>query len=482
MEPISGFEVLSQLNQRLQSPTRPPILVMTADMTAEAKHEALWLGASDFLSKPLDHLEVILRINHLLSGHHLFRRCQLYSGDLERLVDKRTAELQSQSTNLERTLTELREAQRQIIQQESMRALGTMACGIAHDLNNGLSVILGYGDALLADFEKFPLDSSQRKCLEEILLAGSDNAKLVVKLRDFYRPSAPREHEETVDLNELVEQVIELTAPKWQAEADAAGAGIHIEKHLGSVSPILGSPVELREILTNLIFNAVDAMPGGGWLRFYTQQSGSQIRLDVADTGVGMSEETVSRCCEPFFTTKGEHGCGLGLATTYGIVRRHRGTVEISSRPNQGTTFTISFPVAVEPSKPRRVQSKNEPLQSLHILVVDDHPMIRDIVSAYLAADRHVVDTASCATEALDKFQKERFDLIITDQAMPETNGQQLAASIKTLEPAKPVILLTGFADLVSQDKQQSCVDLVLSKPARLDDLRNAIFQVMCPL
>ncbi|HST29966.1 MAG TPA: ATP-binding protein, partial [Chthoniobacterales bacterium] len=370
MEPVSGFDVLKRMNNILQPSNRPPILVLTADTTLEAKHEALWMGASDFLSKPLDHLEVLLRINHLLTGHNLFRRCQLYSGGLERLVDKRTAELQRQTADLEKTLAELRETQWQVVQQERMRALGTMACGIAHDLNNGLTVILGYGDALLADRVNFPADSPQRKCLEEILLAGADNAKLVARLRDFYRPSAPHEHQELANLNELVEQAIELTAPKWQGLADAAGATIHIEKELGAISPILATPAELREVLTNLIFNAVDAMPGGGWLRFYTQQSGNQILLDISDTGIGMTEETVGKCLEPFFTTKGERGSGLGLTTSYGIIRRHGGNIDISSKVGQGTTFTISLPAFDEQHETVPVRPQAQTMQSLHILVV----------------------------------------------------------------------------------------------------------------
>ncbi|HST31770.1 MAG TPA: response regulator, partial [Chthoniobacterales bacterium] len=254
-----------------------------------------------------------------------------------------------------------------------------------------------------------------------------------------------------------------------------------IEKELGAISPILTTPAELREVLTNLIFNAVDAMPGGGWLRFYTQQSGNQILLDISDTGIGMTEETVGKCLEPFFTTKGERGSGLGLTTSYGIIRRHGGNIEISSKVGQGTTFTISLPAFDEQHEAVPVRPQAQTMQSLHILVVDDHPTIREIVSSYLAQDQHIVATAANAKEALEKFQRDRFDLVITDQAMPEANGQELAASIKTLEPAEPVILLTGFADLVKQDDDRARdVDLVLSKPARLGDLRKAIFQVMC--
>jgi len=243
----------------------------------------------------------------------------------------------------------------------------------------------------------------------------------------------------------------------------------------------LGAPAELREVLTNLIFNAVDAMPQGGRLGFRTSSCGDRVRFEISDSGTGMTEETAARCLEPFFTTKGEHGTGLGLAMSYGIIRRHGGTIDVTSKVNQGTTFIIHLPVLDEQDIPVYLERETEAMQSLRVLVVDDHPTVRDIVSAYLVEDRHVVATAASAREALEKFQRDRFDLVITDHAMPETNGQELAASIKHLQPREPVILLTGFADLVNQTSNQSSdVDLVLSKPARLDDLRKAIFEVMC--
>ncbi len=214
MEPVSGMDVLHRVNRLMAPQARPPILVLTADTTTEAKHDALAAGASDFLAKPLDSIEVLLRINHLLTAHKLYRQCQLYSGGLERLVDKRTLELQRQTMDLEKTVAELRETQQQVIQQERMRALGTMACGIAHDLNNGLTMILGYGDMLLTDHEKFPLDSPERQCLEEIVLAGCDNAKLVERLREFYRPCAPREHHEVVHLDVLIASRKTSNAPR----------------------------------------------------------------------------------------------------------------------------------------------------------------------------------------------------------------------------------------------------------------------------
>jgi signal transduction histidine kinase len=479
MEPVSGLAVLSRINDLMTPNTRPPVLILTADTTSEAKHEALAAGATDFLAKPLDPVEVMLRMQNLLTARKLYQQCQLYSEGLERLVSKRTLQLQQQTTELEEAIAELRQTQQQVIQQERMRALGTMACGIAHDLNNGLSVILGFGDMLLADVEKFPRNSSARIHLQEMVLAGCDNAKLVNRLREFYRPRATREPRQAVNLNEVIEQTILLTAPKWQSQASGEGTTIHIEKELGDIPLIFGVPDELREVLTNLILNAIDAMPRGGCMSFRTRQDGQRVRLEMSDTGTGMTEETLRNCLEPFFTTKEDHGSGLGLAMSYGIIRRHGGTIEIRSQLNKGTTFTIYLPVPTEAIQADSVAA-GQRMQALRVLVVDDQPAIREIVSAYLAEDQHIVETAANAREAMEKFGVDRFDLVITDRAMPEVNGDELAASIKEVQSREPVIMLTGFADLINESGgRPKNVDLVLSKPARLDDLRKAIFDVI---
>jgi signal transduction histidine kinase len=479
MEPVSGLAVLNRINDLMAPNTRPPVLILTADTSPQAKHEALAAGATDFLAKPLDPVEVVLRIENLLTARKLYQQCQLYSGGLERLVSKRTLQLQQQTTELEEAMAELRQTQQQVIQQERMRALGTMACGIAHDLNNGLSVILGFGDILLADREKFPENSSARMHLQEMVLAGCDNAKLVDRLREFYRPRAPREPRQAVNLNEVIEQTILLTAPKWQSQASGEGATIHIEKELGDIPLVCGVPDELREVLTNLILNAIDAMPRGGSMSFRTRQDGQRVRLEMSDTGIGMTEETRRNCLEPFFTTKGDHGSGLGLSMSYGIIRRHGGSIEITSQLNKGATFTIYLPVPTEAIQADSVAA-GQRMQALRVLVVDDQPAIREIVSAYLAEDQHIVETAADAREAMEKFRVDRFDLVITDRAMPEVNGDELAASIKEVQPREPIIMLTGFADLINESGgRPKNVDLVLTKPARLDDLRKAIFDVI---
>ena len=480
MEPLSGIEVLQKVGAVLEPRARPPVLVLTADTTLDAKREALAEGATDFLSKPLDPTEVLLRIKHMLETRALFQQCLHYGEKLEKLVDERTAELQKQTGELEKALAELKATQYQVIQQERLQALGTMASGIAHDLNNGLSLIVGYGDMLLNNSEKFPAESKERICLEAILCAGRDTAQIVRRLREFYRPCAEQEDRQAVNLNDVVEEAIAITAPRWQAKAQADGITIYVAKDLHAMPPISGSPAELREVLTNLIFNSVDAMPRGGQLCFRTRCMGGRARLEVTDTGAGMTDETVRHCLEPFYTTKGERGSGLGLAMSYGIIKRHGGTISIDSRLNEGTIFTIYLPVADQPIEQALGPELKRKICPLRVLVVDDQPGIRDIVSAYLVEDRHTVETAADAQEAIDKFHGEEYDLVILDQAMPEINGDGLAAMIKQTHPAEPIIMLTGFADLMNEDGERSKdVDLVLRKPVRLEDLRQAIEDVM---
>lgn len=479
MEPISGVEVLEGLSRILEPHKLPPILMLTADTSPEAKHQALLAGASDFLSKPLDHFEVTLRIRHLLQSRSYFLRCQNYSQSLEQMVHERTAELQKRTQELEDLVEDLQSTQKQLVQQERIRALGTMASGIAHDMNNSLTLILGYSDMLLEDRVAFPSGTTARASLQHIVRAARDNAHMVKRLREFYRPKSRNEERQSVDLNELVAQVVELTAPKWQAQAEGQGVNIQIEHDPGDIPVVAGSPAELREVLTNLIFNSVDAMPRGGTITLATRALDDCVRLEITDTGTGMTEDTQRRCLEPFYTTKGEKGSGLGLAMSYGIIRRHGGNIDIVSSLNHGTTFIIDLPIKSVAclTEPARAGRATRPL---HVLVVDDQEGIREIVSAYLAEDRHTVETAKGATEAMAKFQQGSFDLVITDRAMPEINGDELAASIKRLNPREPIIMLTGFADLISETGERNHnVDILLGKPARLDDLRRAIAEAI---
>ena len=472
MPHLDGFAVLEQLKAAVGVDEYLPILVLTADVTVETKRRALTAGAHDLLTKPLDNFEVVLRIKNLLENRFLHRELQRQNLALEEQVQERTAQLED-------TLTQLRSAQEHVVKQERLRALGMMAGGIAHDFNNALTMILGYGELLLTSSHGVvsPRDSEY---LHYIVAAAQDATHVVSRLREFYRPAGEGEIRVSVDLNALAEQAISLTQPRWKGKCLAQGIQINVEVDTQEIPGILGNAAELREVLTNLIFNAVDAMPDGGTITVSTALRDNGVMLAVCDTGCGMTEEERQRCLEPFFTTKGESGTGLGLAVVYGIVQRHGGTIEITSEKGVGSTFAIILPpndINVAHGPDAFVE---KPDRALRILVVDDQEIISDLLAEHLKCDGHEVATAINATEAVALFQSSAFDLVITDQSMPGMNGEQLARAIAEESASTPIILLTGFGEEISAAGTLAPeIDLVVSKPVTVADLRRAIHQVM---
>ncbi len=492
MPGIDGFEVIRQLGERVQPDDCLPILVLTADVSVETRHRALGVGASDFLTKPFDPVEVLLRIRHLLHIRAQHQQLERQKDTLEEAVAARTGELRSTLGQLEETVARLRDTQQQVIQHERMSALGSMAAGLAHDFNNALSLILGYSELLQIDLKGSPYEERADDFLGTIITAGQDAAKMFNRLRDFYRPSDGDATLYPVELNALVERAVALTRPRWHGQALGQGVNIDLVCNLAAGLPELpADAAELREMLTNLIFNAVDALPEGGRITLRTsledpaEGGDGALLLEVADTGIGMNEETRCRCLEPFFTTKGTRGTGLGLAMVYGTVQRHGGSIDLQSAPGVGTRFVIRFPL----HRPT-LGNLLAPLATIEqprrrILVVDDQAPYLKILRHYLTGDGHQVETALDGVEALEKFRAadrdgEGFELVITDKAMPGMNGEQLAASIKALTPGTAVILLTGLgASDDDEDTRNWAVDQVLLKPITQAALRAAIHRVM---
>ena len=315
--------------------------------------------------------------------------------------------------------------------------------------------------------------------MEIIHSAAKDSAKVVARLREFYRYRDEAEVFTPVVLNDLVLQVISLTQPRWKDQALVAGVNIDIRTEMANVPTVPGNESELREMLVNLVFNAVDAIPKRGTITISTEQQGSWVVVSVSDDGIGMSEEVKTRCLEPFFSTKDDQGTGLGLGSVYGIVRRHEGEIDIRSEAGRGTTVTISLPIEKAPKPPEVPKPTPAAGATLRILVVEDEPLVREVLSVYLAEDNHEVTVAENGRDGLEKYQAGTFDLVMTDRAMPEMNGDELAREIKKLNGQQPILLLTGFGDLMSgAGEQPPGVDLVVSKPFTLTTLRNAIVKV----
>ena len=385
------------------------------------------------------------------------------------ITGRKRAEQQLRDSNcqLSDALTELRLTQRQIIQQENLRALGQMASGIAHDFNNALAPILGFSELLLTKPETLADQKKVTKYLQIINTCANDAASVVRQMREFGRKrEATTEVQQAHNLGELVLQTIEHTRPRWKDQAQAAGVFIQVKTDLQKVPPMIGEEFAIREILTNLIINAVDAMPAGGTITLGTAVESEFARLWVCDTGTGMTEEVRQRCFEPFFTTKGAQGTGMGLTTLYGIVQRHGGTVEVESKLGQGTTFNIRLPLKLTKLEAPAPQATTALQRKLHVLVVDDDQALCDVAEASLTNDGHTVAIAYDGEMALTLLKAGKFDLVLTDKAMPQINGEQLAAAIQLVTPGLPVILMTGFGDLMkTAGEKPPHVSEILSKP-----------------
>jgi signal transduction histidine kinase/ActR/RegA family two-component response regulator len=396
-------------------------------------------------------------------------------------------------TALEQAYQDLRQTQQTVMQQERLRALGQMASGIAHDINNAVSPVALYTESLL---ETEPnLSPRTREYLETTQRAIDDVAQTVARMREFYRQQEPQMQLASVDLSRLVQQVLDLTRVRWNDMPQQRGKMIQLKTELSpQLPPIAGSEAEIREALINLVFNAVDAMPEGGTLTLRTKvgqsarnASGSQqVHLEVADTGVGMDDATRRRCLEPFFTTKGERGTGLGLAMVYGIAQRHNAEIEIESVAGKGTTVRLDFPASLAEETGTGQPETSAPTPGrLRLLVVDDDPLLTKSLRDTLEADGHSVVTASGGQEGIDTFvaaeqSGERFAAVITDLGMPYVDGRKVASAVKAKAPAKPVIMLTGWGQrLVAEGDIPPHVDRLLNKPPKLRELRSALAELV---
>lgn len=397
----------------------------------------------------------------------------------EAALDLTNDELRALNAELQKALADLKATQEQVIQQERLRALGQMASGIAHDFNNALMPILGFCELLLLSPAILDDRQTVTDYLGMIQTAAKDAGNIVGRLREFYRTHTDDEIFVPVNLKKLVEQTVTLTRPKWKDQAQANGATVRIALELEPVM-IAGEESALREALTNLIFNAVDAMPSGGTITFRTRRDGESALLEIADTGTGMSEEVRHRCLEPFFSTKGERGTGLGLSMVFGIMQRHGGSLDLRSEPGKGTTFVITLPLHEAASERAGIAASatHLPQRSLRVLVVDDEPQVRDLLTASLATDGHQIEIANHGVDGFKCFLDGGFDLVVTDKAMPGMSGDQMATAIKQIAPKMPIILLTGFGQFHTKEDFPD-IDVLASKPISIPALRSAVATAM---
>ena len=365
-------------------------------------------------------------------------------------------------------ITERKLAQARAARSDKLRALGELAAGVAHNLNNSLTVIQGRAQLLLMR----STGDGNKKSLEVITQAVGDCSQTLRRLLDFSRRESTR-HPVPVDLSELISSSVEIARPKWQAEsANRIGT---IEVCIDTPAPAftLGDSAELREVVINMIFNAVDAMPQGGTINAGTRLEGKTARFWIADTGAGMPADVMARIFEPFYTTKGERGTGLGLSASHGIIENHGGDINVTSEAGKGTRFEVILPLH-EANSPVVAVPLTQPsgAKSARVLVVEDEEKVRLLLNDAFRAEGHEVVEATTGAEALKHLDNREFDLMVCDLGLPELSGLHVARWVKEFRPKLPVIIATGYAEMIAEeDYQRARIDDVIRKPYALADV-----------
>jgi len=381
-------------------------------------------------------------------------------------------------------IAEQERLRQQFAQLEKLSALGELASGVAHDFNNTLAGILGRAQLMLRTDDPEKLSRG----LQIIIKTAEDGAQTVKRIQDFARQR--RDHDfAPVSVDQLLFDVSEMTRPRWKDRAEADNIYIRLNVQINSRAFVRGDESELREVLVNMVFNAVDAMPTGGTLTLSTDEDEEQVIISVSDTGCGMTPEVRSRIFDPFFTTKGKAGNGLGLAVSYGIILRHEGTIEVVSAAGSGSTFQIKLPLAKGASKASHVETEHPHVAALvpslslvgepgrtRILVVDDEPHVRSLLCEMIQIENCEAVAAGSGAEALALFGADNFDAVFTDIGMPGMSGWDLSRSIRALNADVPLAVITGWGDVVGSNEQEAAhIDWVVTKPFSLTRITEII-------
>jgi CheY-like chemotaxis protein len=369
-------------------------------------------------------------------------------------------------------------AHRQTVQQERLSAFREMAGEVAHDFTDTLSGILARAQILVAETQDLEVVQSVRM-IEHVALEGT---RIVRRLQDFSRTRPARPYQ-PVDLNHLVSEIVTSVRARWSAQLEPRHISGDVHAEMGVLPVVSGDAAELRNVLTTIAVNALDAMPEGGHLTFRTDTDGRHVFCHVADTGLGMSEEMRLRIFDPFFTTKGEKGPDFGLSGAFAIVDRHGGEISVESEVGKGTTFTICLPTAADSTKLAPEAALAAPSASAaqfspgaQILVVDDSKEVREVLEELLNRYGHTVVSCPDGESGLVELETRRFDLVIVDVGLPGISGLELANRLKQRWPGTTIALMTGYLDrLGPEDAQENGVDFVLGKPFSIDQVRSVI-------
>jgi len=411
----------------------------------------------------------------------VFFTYQTYLKNIEASA-KQAEQAERHVEELSHFIAEQERIREQFSQMEKLSALGELASGVAHDFNNTLAGILGRAQLILRTNDPEKIERG----LNIIIKTAEDGAKTVKRIQDFARQR--RDHDfEPVSIDQILFDVSEITRPRWKDRAEASNVQITLDLQIRSKTKVMGDESELREVLVNMVFNAVDAMPQGGNLTLTAEDVDDRVVISVGDTGSGMLPEVKTRIFDPFFTTKGKAGMGLGLAVSFGIIRRHEGSVEVDSEVGVGTKFRISLPRAsvtdepisltLEPETPKLVietphltGTRSFKGYQTKILVVDDEEAVRELLRDLLESEGCRVYLAPGGREALNLFGAQQFDGVFTDVGMPGMSGWELAHAIRERNETIPIAVITGWGEAVGSDEQREArVDWVVTKPFRAE-------------
>jgi PAS domain S-box-containing protein len=378
-----------------------------------------------------------------------------------------------------RDITEQKRNAERAAEIEKLRTLGQLASGVAHDFNNILAAILGRTQLMQRKLE----DPELIRNLQVIERASRDGARMAQRIRDFARPNNSKDSYGIVELGELILDAIDVTAPRWREEAHRSGRRIEVEFYSDAEVNVHGDAAELREVLTNLILNSVDAMPHGGKIKIECGNANGNAFIHVIDDGIGIPEELQNHIFEPFFTTKGERGTGLGLNVSQSIIVNHGGDIEVDSKPGYGTTMRVLLPVFEDSdllsTTIHTTEMQIPPISK--ILVVDDEEDVRDLLADILSSFGHEVVTAKSGERAIELLEETDFQLLVTDLGMPDMSGGELAERAKQIRSGIPVILCTGWGESINSIYiKDGVIDLIITKPFDLEQVANALTQTLC--
>ena len=369
-------------------------------------------------------------------------------------------------------ITERKRTEAEVVRTQRLRAAGELSLGVSHNLNNILTGILGPAQKL-RDGADEPAVTSQLDTIVSSALRARD------LIRRLSRSVEDEEAEPCrVALDDVVEEAVEAARPQWQDEPRANGIEIDVAPDLDHVPAVAADPAGLHDLMLNLIFNAVDAMPEGGRIEISTRSADDAVCLSVSDDGVGMNETTRARIFEPFFTTKADVGTGLGLSTAYAAVNRWGGAIRAESTPGKGSTFIIQLPAwsgpVPEPVAPKPEQSDATPGSPARVLVAEDEAIVRMTLIAELGDRGHEAVSANDGLAAVEQFGSGGFDVAIIDMGLPGMPGDQLARRLRQLDPSLVTVLITGW-NLGEGDSRLEAFDFYLRKPFGPDEIQRVL-------